>query len=231
MSTSSDWLRHNHEALHYQAFKTREYLSDPANRARMGFGADTPQGQWFDTTFAAAFTAFDAAYTRWKDEPTRTATVRLEFETAEKAFKKVYRHLYMGFLKLNPLVTDTDLVDMLLPIRRSIRHRRHHVPDKTVDAHVILRGLASFDIHFRDAEQMNKAKPPGVKGVEMHSKISDAPLWSLSELTDSQFITSSPFRMTFPDKYRGKTFSFSLRWQGVRGEQGPPGQIFHAIIP
>ncbi|MDR2358593.1 MAG: hypothetical protein LBD87_02165 [Prevotellaceae bacterium] len=65
MTTSKDWMKHNHDELYRQAVQTQTYLGVPANRARMGFGTDTPQGHWFDTVFADAFIAYDTAHAHW----------------------------------------------------------------------------------------------------------------------------------------------------------------------
>ena len=47
MRTTIDWLPANHEALHDKVQQTCNYFLDPMNRDRMGFGSNTPYGQWF----------------------------------------------------------------------------------------------------------------------------------------------------------------------------------------
>ncbi|MDR2621491.1 MAG: hypothetical protein LBC48_02790 [Dysgonamonadaceae bacterium] len=55
---NQDWLPKNHEALYNQATQTMDYLTASGNLVRMGFGADTPQGEWLVNTFDVAYTAF-----------------------------------------------------------------------------------------------------------------------------------------------------------------------------
>ncbi|MDR2622439.1 MAG: hypothetical protein LBC48_07665 [Dysgonamonadaceae bacterium] len=105
-----DWLPKNHEALYNQSTQTMDYLTASANLTRMGFGADTPQGEWLVNTF-------DVAYTAWANPAERTTAKTAALTSAEEAFNPLYRQLYTGFLKVSPLVTDSDLVSMGLPLR------------------------------------------------------------------------------------------------------------------
>ncbi|MDR2802571.1 MAG: hypothetical protein LBB31_05060 [Prevotellaceae bacterium] len=226
-----DWIQRNHAALHDQATFTKKYITATGNRDRMGFGVTTPLGQWFDTKFTAAYNTFDAAYTQWKNTETRTRGKTINLYAAEKAFKPFYRQLYTGFLKNNPLVTNHDLISMWMPKRSDGKCRPYPVPDTCVLSNVVLKGPAVLEIHFSDRDSHRKAKPFGVRGAEMLSLISDVPVTRWDELTNNQFCTRSPFRLTFRNDQRGKTLYFALRWENTRGEKGPWNYIQQTIIP
>ncbi|MDR0582252.1 MAG: hypothetical protein LBG31_04730 [Prevotellaceae bacterium] len=231
MSTDKDWLPGNHEILYKQVTQTQIYLGVPANRTRMGLAADTPLGQWFDTVFANAFIRYDSAHALWADEAHRTPLVTTEFMEAEKALKPLYRQLYTGFLKDNPLVTDVDLQGMGLPKRSGGSHQHHPVPTTFVEAFVILVGVGIIEVHFHEQGAEKKSKPFGVQGAEMIWAVLHEPPASHEELTHSSFDTHTPFRLTFPDEQRGKTLYFALRWENTTGEKGPWNAIQSAVIP
>jgi hypothetical protein len=68
MPTTKDWLKHSHEELYDQATITYSYLNTYTNRDRMGLGASTMQGQWYDMNFIPSYTNFLilwATFYRW----------------------------------------------------------------------------------------------------------------------------------------------------------------------
>jgi hypothetical protein len=231
MAENPDWLLKNHTALHRQAGQTITYLGEPANRTRMGFGADTPQGHWFDTEFVNAFIPYDAAYIRWADAPNRTPLVTTAFFEAEAAFKPVYRKLYNGFLRENPLVTDEDRQGMGLPKRSSGRRHSVSAPATIPSASVILPSPAVVEIHFRDAGSDHKAKPAGVHGVEIIWAILGNPPENWEELAHSSFNTHSPLVLTFERDQRGKALYFAMRWEDNHGGKGRWSDIQSTVIP
>jgi hypothetical protein len=231
MKTTRDWLPVNHEALYNQGTQTWTYLNTPANRARMGFSADTPQGVWIDGTFHPKHTAFATAYEDWKNYAERTPVKTALLQDSEKAFREVYRQLYTGFLKNSPLVSNEDLLEMGMPERSDGNGSSVSEPTTYVEATVTLVGPAVIDIHFRDKDSRRKGKPYGMHGVEIAWAILDAPPVNWEELIHSSFYTHSPLRKTFENDQRGKTIYFALRWENTTGEKGPWNEIQNAIIP
>jgi hypothetical protein len=233
MSNFTDWLKRNHEDLYKQAMQTQTYLGVPANRTRMGFGTDTSQGIWFDTEFANVFTPYDQAHALWADAANRTPLITTTFFQAEAAFIPLYRKLYNGFLRDNPLVTDVDLQGMGLPQRPS--GGRHLSPVATThpDADVDTSELRRVGIHFYESDGTHKkAKPAGQHGAEARWGLFDHPQEvHLGMLTQSTFDTHTPLTLEFADEDRGKTLYFALRWENTRGEKGPFGPIMNAIVP
>ena len=115
MSADKDWLKQNHHERYAQVTKTKTYIMQPANKVRMGFGSETPQGQIFDSVFIPVYNPYSTAYSKWKDEDTRTKADTHTFIAAEKALTKSFRKLYTGYIKDNELVNEADLDGMDLP--------------------------------------------------------------------------------------------------------------------
>jgi hypothetical protein len=229
---NSDWLPQNHEALHDKAQQTNNYLIDPMNRDRLGFGPMTPYGQWFDMDFTPKFSAFSTAFADWFNPAERTPLKTDALAEAEKVFVPCYRQLYTGMLKGNPLVTDVDLEAMGLPKHSSGHHTDAPVattyPDFDIDSGTIRR----LTIHFYDqGSKTSKAKPKGQHGAEAKWGILPAPPTSVTDLVNSAFDTHTPLTLEFDESQRGSTVYFCLRWENTTGQKGPWGEIQSAIIP
>jgi hypothetical protein len=151
---------------------------------------------------------------------------------AQKAFEPPYRQLYVGLLKVNPSVTDEDLIAMGMPARRSGAHVRAAIPasypDYTLGTSIIRR----ISISFRDHESGSKAKPRGVAGAVIRWGVLEAPpIDGVESLQNSALDTASPYTLTFSEQQRGKMVYVCLAWQNTKGEMGPWGKIENAIIP
>jgi hypothetical protein len=86
-------------------------------------------------------------------------------------------------------------------------------------------------ITFADETTPNtRAKPDGVRGCEIWSKVGDAPA-SLSELSFLALDTASPYVIDYQMSDAGKAAHYMLRWANPRGEQGPWSQTVTATIP
>jgi hypothetical protein len=229
MTEHQDWLPRNHEALFDQANQTFNYLLLPANRDRMGFASTTPQGQWLNAQLPNRV-AYTAAYNNWFDPSERTPNKTIKLTEAEEAFKPMYRELYTGFLKNNPLVTDEDLNSMGLPQRST--GGRHPAPIATTvpwtKAITALLRHVSFDY---GGSETSKAKPAGQHGMELIWEIAPEKPHSIHGLTHSAFDTHTPITLEFEEEERGKTLWYAVRWENTRGEKGPWSEIMSVVIP
>ncbi|MDR0667943.1 MAG: hypothetical protein LBF90_04925 [Prevotellaceae bacterium] len=234
MSHTIDWLPQNHQALFDKATHTLKYLLHPDNRDRMGFGADTPQGNWLTETFIPAFEAFRTMFNDWVNPAERTAIKVARLRSSEKAFKPLYRQLYVAFLKRSPLVTDSDMTSMELPTRHHSGRRAVATPDTFPAARSITSELRRITIEFYGSGvgKHHRAKPAGVHGAEICWEVFDSlhPVY-LEELTQSSFVTHSPLVLEFKENERSKVLYFALRWENSRGEKGPFGPVLNAVIP
>jgi hypothetical protein len=198
----------------------------------MGLASTTPQGQWIDEEFCPKLNHFKDVFLKWVDPIKRSPAKIIKLQEAEKVFKPAYRYLYTGFLKSNPLVTDSDLLEMGLPQRR--QHVSNHTPPlphsyPKADVRLPTPGRIEFRIY--DSATSRKAKPPGIHGVEIKWAILDAPPVNVDEMTQTSFFTQSPYILDFNFSLRGKTVYFCLCWENTRSKRGPWGGIQHAIIP
>jgi hypothetical protein len=233
MPSNKDWLPFNHNLLWEQASTTKNYLFKEAVRKRLGFAPGTPQGDWLDRVFAPAFEHFAEAYKRWDNPTTRTRGATAALYEAEREFKPAYRHLYVGFLKNNPMVEPGDFVNMGLPVRSDGTRTAAPVPDSHPSVRVELPVLCRIVVHFFSREHLHhpRAKPAGVHGCELRWAILDAAPVNLAELRYSSFATRSPFTLDFQSTDRGKTLYFALCWENTRGKKGPFSSIQNVIIP
>jgi hypothetical protein len=231
MTLNADWLPRNREALYDKAKQTKEYISDSANRTRMGFAPGTPQGDWLDNVFLPIFAAFITAFDSWRNSATRTAVISATLYNSQKEFIKLYRKLYIGFLKNNPIITDTDLIAMGFPERGDNKRTQVQPPTTIPEAEVRLPSQGVIEIHYRDEGSESKAKPAGVHGVEIAWAILETAPTDWVQLTNSAFDTRTPFEMTFGGDKRGKHLYFALRWENTRGEKGHWSPIREVIIP
>jgi len=228
---STDWMAREHTALHDQAQRTWNYASTTDNATRMGMGPDTPLGLWMQNTFYPVLDQWMMAYQRWVDPVNRTPAQIGDLRATEEQFKPLYRELYTGFLKNNPLVTDYDLIEMSLPTRSSGGNTPAPTPTTAPEATVVLPMSRVVEIHFQDAGSERKAKPAGVHGAEIAWAILPAAPAKQEELNNSSFDTHTPFRLEFDIDQCGQHVYFTLRWENTRGEKGPWSPIYTTVIP
>jgi hypothetical protein len=235
MATHYYWIPQNHHALHKQANLTGDYLADLPNRERMGLASTTPQGQWIDEHFFPKLHQLNEAFLDWENASIRTPVKYVHLREAKAVFKPVYRQLYIGLLKSNPLVTDIDLTGMNLPERRAGAGTAAHVaalpPDADVDTSVIRR----LGIHFFEgAGRHRKAKPAGQHGAEIRwvkLDTTDPPPSDIPGFVNVAFAIRTPHILEFDEFDRGKVVYFILCWENTCGLKGPYSPFRKAIIP
>ncbi|MDR2385869.1 MAG: hypothetical protein LBD80_09480 [Tannerella sp.] len=226
---NKDWIPKNHEQLYDQATQSITYLTTP-NITRMGLKGFQ---SWITETLQPTYATLKTAFDDWKNPSQRTTLKTTILVDAEKSFKAIYRRLYVGILKENPLVTNADLVAMGLPERNDGERHDADIPKTSPAASVKLPGPAIVEIHFRDSsvDNASRAKPAGVHGAEICWILSKTPPLKWEELSHSSFDTASPFRLTFEGDQRGERLYYALRWENSRGEKGPWSEIQDAVVP
>jgi hypothetical protein len=230
MATTHDWLPQNHEALYDQSNLTFNYLMEPDNRDRFGFTPSSPQGQWFDKSAVPGWTRFSSAFTDWLDPAHRTPGKTVTLLDAEKAFKPVYRVLFKGFLRDNPLVTGLDLTNMGLPQRSSGERHPSKVADTAPWIHAWAVGPRQVGFNFGSGKD-SPAKFEGQHGLELITVIADTKPAELTDLIHSAFDTHSPLIQTFNESDRGKILWYAGRWENKTGHKGPWSEIMSIVIP
>jgi hypothetical protein len=230
MSRNRDWLPKKHELLYRMANMTATYISDTDNAKRMGLDSDAIVS-WIDSDFSVNHAFFNSTFEAWYNPAQRTPAIIALLKNAESAFKPSYRKLYTGYLRENPLVTDSDLVNMGLPERPSGRHTSVPDPTTQVEATVDTSKPGMVIVNYRDMNSTGTAKPKGVHGAEMSWAVLDTPPVDWSELIHTTFDTRTPIALTFTGEQSGKHFYFAMRWVNTRGVKGPRSRIQSVIIP
>jgi hypothetical protein len=197
------------------------YLAVSANLARMGL---TGMQTWITGTLQPAFVAFRTAFENWKNPSERTTVRTAVLRDTEAAFVPLYRHLYTGLLKNNPLVTDADLVTMGMPERSNAGRKASSVSKESPNAFVKTPNPGIVEIFFG-------TKPHGMRGAEICWALLDKPPLNWTELIHSSFNTASPLRLSFDGNQRGRRLYFAIRWENTRGEKGPWSEIQDTVIP
>jgi hypothetical protein len=228
MKRTPDWVPSNHEALFNQATATTQFLTIPV-LDRMGISGASQT--WYSSDFYNVFRTYVSAYSAWLNPANRTPAKTAAFLEAEVAFKKIYRKLYTGYIKNNPLVTDEDLVNMGMPKHSSGGRTPSIPPTDLVEATVDTSKPGMIIIHYRTKNSSSTAKPRSVHGVEIVHAILDKAPKDWSELIHSSSDTRTPAQLVFSGEYRGKTVYFALRWENSIGKKGPWSEIYNAIIP
>jgi hypothetical protein len=224
-----DWVPQNHEAFYDKAAQTMTYLT-PSNISRMGLAGIQP---WITETLLPAYAAFKTAFENWKNPAERTITKTATLRDAKTDFTSLYRQLYKGMLRKNPLVTDADLVMMGMPERPDGRRRSASVIQSSPAAFVKLPGPGLIEILFRDdsVDNRRRGKPSWARGAEIYWSVSDKPPVDWSELANRTFCSASPVRLPFEGEKRGQRLYYALRWENFRGEKGPWNEIQYTVIP
>jgi hypothetical protein len=228
MDSHSNWLPRNHEALYNQANETVNYLT---TEVKTRIGITGVALEWYTTEFTPKHTAFNAAYINWRNTAERNPSKIATLQSAETEFNDAYRTLYNGYLRNNPLVTDTDLVAMGLPKHPSGIRTAPSKPEEIIQATPDTSKIGVIGIHYRTKNGKGIAKPKHVRGAEIVWAILDTPPKDWSELIHSSFDTRTPAQLSFSGNDRGKTVYFALRWENNIGQKGDWSEIYSAIIP
>jgi hypothetical protein len=173
--------------------------------------------------------AFEVAYAK-TENPDHKKSETHDKTAKRKVFEKALREFLKSFVTYNPEVTDVDRDQMGLPIHKP-NPEPSPIPDLFPVAEVDSSIPRQLTIHFRNEHSKSKAKPFGVHGAEIRWAILDMPPTSVDEIVNSVFCTNSPYTFVFGEEDRGKRVYFCMRWENTRGEKGPWGEIFSAIIP
>jgi hypothetical protein len=170
-------------------------------------------------------TAFEAAR-----NPNRGKVDVLNKNEAKEALTQSLRAFIKAYLTYNPTVSDADKENMGLPLHDGTRTpvpAPTTIPELEMDSSVIRQ----ITVHFRDAGSDKRGKPAHVHGVELRWALLDNSPISVEDLTKSAFDTASPYTFAFDEMERGKALYICPRWENNKGDKGPWGEIYKAIIP
>ena len=203
----------------------QEAMSTAVEENSTNWGLDAG---WLTNSFRPAVAKWNLAWAKYVNPATRTSLITGDKNEARANYEKLLQALVAN-LKVNPLVTDSERRALDINIRdKTITPAP--VPTSFPVAAIDSSQRRCITIAYRDSESNLAAKPKGVYGAEIRWVIADE-CSDISELTNSEIDTRTPFTLEFAESQRGKTIWICLRWQNTRGEKGKWGDIERAIIP
>ena len=144
---------------------------------------------------------------------------------ARRVYEKALRNFIGQWLAHNAKVTDSDRTRLNITVK-STTHTSVGVPTTSPVATIDFSVRHQHTIKFVDeATPTSKAKPEGVHGCEIWSKVGDQVTFSYLA-TD----TATPYVVIYDEDVAGKTASYHLRWVNTKGEQGPWSAVVSATV-
>ena len=170
------------------------------------------------------------AYTAYEDPATATTAATARKNAARAALEILLRPLIKQ-LQASPLMTDTIRTSIGLHVR-DISHTPAPVPATPPLATVDTSRRLSHIIDFRDAAApQRRARPAGVHGCEIWSKVGGPAPASISDLAYVATDTATPYLVEYDIAQGGQTVFYWLRWVNSRGDKGPWSEVVNATIP
>jgi len=138
--------------------------------------------------------------------------------------RSLYQDLIRSFVNImqsSPEVTDAQRQALGITVRSTTRTAvgpPTSKPVATVDTTQRLRHTINF---VDELTPTSRAKPDGVQGCEIWTKVGDPAPAGPSEVHYLALDTRTPYVVTFDTPDAGKTAYYMLRWISTRGETGP----------
>lgn len=196
-----------------------------ANANLAAFGLTAPD-------LAPLTTAVDFWNTTYPKHVSAQAAARGAKQDKDQARQDVeaqLRPLSAG-LQAKTSVADKDRESLGLPVRSTARTpvgAPTTRPVVQVDTSQRLQHVIAF---VDELTPGSRAKPDGVMGCEVWSKIGGATPADPNELTYLATDTRTPYTAVFAGADAGKTAYYMLRWVSTRGERGPWSQTVAATV-
>jgi len=174
--------------------------------------------------------AWITAFTKASNKQNRTRADVQSKDDAHDTYVKALRQFNAQWLSNNTRVLNSDRERMGLTVKQGT-HKPVPVPATSpvgmVDFSVRLRHTINYT---DEATPRSKAKPAGVHGCEIWTKIDGSAPMDASELDYLATNTSSPYSVTFEGKNAAKNVYYWLRWVNTRGEPGPWSRTISAMV-
>jgi hypothetical protein len=171
-----------------------------------------------------------SAFDKGSSMGSRGTADTLAKDNARAAYEKELRKFVLQWLAYNSKVSDVERERMGLTVRSDTRTPAP-VPTSTPVGKIDFSTALQHSIRFSDKDSGKKAKPDGVYGCELWTKVGgDAPKTE-TECVFSAIITKNPHTITFDVDDKGKMVYYRMRWINTRGKSGPWGDTFSATVP
>ena len=137
---------------------------------------------------------------------------------------------YSAQMQVNPAVTDLQKSSLGITIPDTIP-TPVGVPTSRPVLEVDTSQRLQITVSFRDEFATSTAKPDGVRGCEIWTKVDGAAPLDISETMYQATDTRSPHLLSFDGADGGKTVHIIGRWVNTKGEVGPISETVSATIP
>jgi len=175
-------------------------------------------------------TSWITAFAKASNKQNRTRADVQSKEDARNLFEAAMRQFVAQWLSSNPKVLKSDKERMGLNVKQN-SHKPVPIPASCPVGNVDFSVRLQHTIHYADEmTPRSKAKPAGVHGCEIWSKIDGSAPVDSDELIYLGTNTSSPYNTTFEGKHAAKTVYYWLRWVNTRGETGPWSRGINAMV-
>lgn len=182
------------------------------------------------TLLVAAQTVWNTAFADAAIVKDRSGAEVQAKDDARAAYETELRKFYKEWLANNRRVSNKDRERMMVTVKSDSRTpvaKPLTAPKGTVDFSTRMQ----HTLHWVDEETAaSKAKPDGVHGCEIWSKIDGIAPVEPSELVYLATSTRAMYTTNFEGKNVGKTVWYWLRWVNTHGEFGPWSSVVSATV-
>jgi len=197
------------------------YLSNWTTQLHLTTAEVTPLTD-FPDLFRDAITNADGAQANFRGAVAARETLR---DTIEGAIRPL-----VGRLQGTASVTDEQRENMGITVRSTTRSRVAAPTTRPVVTIDTRQRLEHTVIFVDESTPNTKAKPAGVQGCEIYTKVGGAPPADPSELKYLATDTRTPYVVDFDGAQAGQIAYYMTRWVSTRGETGPWSQTVSATI-
>ncbi|MDD4991979.1 MAG: hypothetical protein PHR83_07090 [Paludibacter sp.] len=174
--------------------------------------------------------AWITAYAKASNKQNRTSVDVVAKDDAHTDYVTSIRPFVAEWLASNSKVTDSDRTLMGLTVK-SGTHTPVAKPTTIPVASIDFSVRKQHTINFHDeTSSRSKAKPEGVHGCEIYTKVDGDPPKDVSEMNYVGICTATPYTILFDGAKVGKIVYYWLRWINTRGECGPWSTPVSAIV-
>jgi hypothetical protein len=174
---------------------------------------------------------FDAWYRKCQSS-NRGKVDTLEKDAVRKVLEKECRTYVQGFLAKNPFVTDADRENMGLTVYDTIPTPVQE-PEGQAEADITYPGRTQLQLHIKHVAG-TPFNPKASYGYRVYYGVYDAadtPPGSGMDLRESKFTRQKKMMFRFLPGDSAKTAYFCIRYENSKGQTGPWGALFSAVIP
>jgi hypothetical protein len=181
------------------------------------------------TAFKARQTSFMAAWIALQRQE-KTHSITVQRNTLTGTHKKYLRDWYNQYIRYNPALTDDIRARLGVPIRNTT-YTPFVVGDHRVGFELLPDAPFVVLLKCWDLASGEKRILCGMSGIMVRFAVSDKPITTIAELTESFLISTAIHRLSLPDTQRGQWLSVSCSWLSGTGKRGADSPIEATIIP